>query len=120
MKIVIVGGGISGWLSALLFPLRQPYHEYVIVESPEVKTIGVGEGTTGLFMTQVINDYFGTPIEEFLRETKATPKIGIEFNNLLPNSDIVWIDKCGHAPMMEHPEKFNEILLDWLKAKFKK
>ena len=81
MKIVIVGGGISGWLSALLFPLRQPYHEYVIVESPEVKTIGVGEGTTGLFMTQVINDYFGTPVQEFLRETKATPKIGIEFND---------------------------------------
>ena len=48
------------------------------------------------------------------------PDVGIEFNNLLPNSDLSWIDKCGHAPMMEHPEKFNEILLDWLKAKFKK
>ena len=48
------------------------------------------------------------------------PDVGIEFNNLLPNSDLVWIDKCGHAPMMEHPEKFNEILLNWLKAKFKK
>jgi pimeloyl-ACP methyl ester carboxylesterase len=46
------------------------------------------------------------------------PEVGIEFNNLLPNSDLSWIDKCGHAPMMEHPEKFNEILLDWLKAKF--
>ena len=40
------------------------------------------------------------------------PEVGIEFNNLLPNSDLSWIDKCGHAPMMEHPEKFNEILLD--------
>ena len=29
------------------------------------------------------------------------PDVGIEFNNLLPNSDLVWIDKCGHAPMME-------------------
>ena len=48
------------------------------------------------------------------------PEVGIEFNNLLQNSDLVWIDKCGHAPMMEHPEKFNEVLLDWLKAKFKK
>tara|TARA_A100001011_G_scaffold51375_1_gene49395 strand:+ start:15960 stop:16724 length:765 start_codon:yes stop_codon:yes gene_type:complete len=48
------------------------------------------------------------------------PEVGIEFNNLLPNSELSWIDKCGHAPMMEHPEKFNEILLDWLKAKFKK
>ena len=48
------------------------------------------------------------------------PEVGVEFNNLLPNSDLSWIDKCGHAPMMEYPEKFNEILLDWLKAKFKK
>ena len=48
------------------------------------------------------------------------PEVGIEFNNLLPNSDLSWIDRCGHAPMMEHPEKFNEILLNWLKAKFKK
>jgi pimeloyl-ACP methyl ester carboxylesterase len=48
------------------------------------------------------------------------PEVAVEFNNLLPNSDLSWIDKCGHAPMMEYPEKFNEILLDWLKAKFKK
>ena len=48
------------------------------------------------------------------------PEVGVEFNKLLPNSDLSWINKCGHAPMMEHPEKFNEILLDWLKAKFKK
>ena len=81
MKIVIVGGGVSGWISALLFPIRQPDHEYVIVESPEVKTIGVGEGTTGFFTSHVINKYFNITIEEFLRETKATPKIGIEFNN---------------------------------------
>src|SRR5210317_1671972 len=33
-----------------------------------------------------------------------------EFNNLLPNADLFWIDKCGHAPMMEHPDEFNQIL----------
>ena len=42
MKIVIVGGGITGWLSALIFSHRQPNHKYVIVESPEIDTIGVG------------------------------------------------------------------------------
>ena len=55
MKIVIVGGGISGWISALIFSHRQPNHKYVIVESPEIDTIGVGEGTTGLF-TDVIDE----------------------------------------------------------------
>ena len=80
MKIVIVGGGISGWISALIFSHRQPNHKYVIVESPEIDTIGVGEGTTGLF-SDVIDELPDINFAEFLRKTKATPKIGIEFNN---------------------------------------
>jgi len=32
----------------------------------------------------------------------------------MPMSDLFWIDKCGHAPMMEHPKKFNKILKSWL------
>jgi pimeloyl-ACP methyl ester carboxylesterase len=50
-------------------------------------------------------------------DTVTPPNIGEEFNNLIPNSEIYWIDKCGHAPMMEHPQKFNKILFDWLKSK---
>jgi len=42
------------------------------------------------------------------------PNVADEFNKLLPNSELFWIDKCGHAPMMEHPDRFNEILLEWL------
>ena len=80
MKFVIVGGGISGWLSALIFSYRQSNHEYVIIESSEVNTIGVGEGTTGLFV-ETIEELLDISVAEFLRETKATPKIGIEFNN---------------------------------------
>ena len=34
--------------------------------------------------------------------------------NLLPESELFWIDKCGHAAMMEHPDEFNEILDAWL------
>ena len=44
MKFVIVGGGITGWLSALVFSEKQPFHEYVVVESSDINTIGVGEG----------------------------------------------------------------------------
>ena len=50
-------------------------------------------------------------------DTVTPPNVGEEFNNLMPNSEIFWIDKCGHAPMMEHPQKFNKILFDWLKSK---
>lgn len=43
------------------------------------------------------------------------PEVAEDFHRLLPNSDLFWIDKCGHAPMMEHPETFNSILLEWFK-----
>lgn len=38
------------------------------------------------------------------------PFVGKEFNKLIPNSELHFIDKCGHAPMMEVPQEFNEIL----------
>ncbi|MEH6681394.1 MAG: alpha/beta hydrolase [Sediminicola sp.] len=42
------------------------------------------------------------------------PNVAKEFHALLPDSDLFWISKCGHAPMMEHPEEFNTILDAWL------
>ena len=52
------------------------------------------------------------------RNDKVTPpNVAEEFDKLLPNSELFWIDKCGHAAMMEHPEAFNQILFDWLQKK---
>lgn len=45
------------------------------------------------------------------------PNVAEEFHKLLPDSDLYWIDKCGHAPMMEHPEEFNKILESWLNSR---
>ena len=45
------------------------------------------------------------------------PDVADQFHKLLPNSNLFWINKCGHAPMMEHPSKFNKILFDWLSSK---
>lgn len=42
------------------------------------------------------------------------PKVAKSFHKLLPQSDLYWIDKCGHVPMMERPKKFIEILEKWL------
>ncbi|MFD0864012.1 alpha/beta fold hydrolase [Sungkyunkwania multivorans] len=47
-------------------------------------------------------------------DTVTPPNVAEEFHSLLPDSDLFWIDKCGHAPMMEHPEEFNTILESWL------
>jgi pimeloyl-ACP methyl ester carboxylesterase len=38
------------------------------------------------------------------------PDVAVEFNRLLPNAELNWIEQCGHAPMMERPELFNEHL----------
>ena len=51
------------------------------------------------------------------QDTVTPPDVATDFNKLMPNSDLFWIDKCGHAPMMEHPKKFNEILASWLLKK---
>lgn len=48
------------------------------------------------------------------QDAVTPPKVGEEFHRLLPNSTLYWIDKCGHAPMMEHPDRFNTILSAWL------
>ncbi|WP_185862091.1 alpha/beta fold hydrolase [Blattabacterium cuenoti] len=42
------------------------------------------------------------------------PEVAKEFHKLLPHSELHWIDKCGHVPMMEHPKKFIKILEKWL------
>ena len=51
-------------------------------------------------------------------DTITPPFVGKEFHRLIPNSELHFIDKCGHAPMMEVPEEFNRILEGFL-AKLK-
>jgi pimeloyl-ACP methyl ester carboxylesterase len=48
-------------------------------------------------------------------DTITPPEVAEEFHQLLPNSSLFWIDECGHAPMMEHPQTFNKILEEWMK-----
>lgn len=45
------------------------------------------------------------------KDDKITPpEVAVEFNQLIPNSELHWIDKCGHAAMMERPKEFNALL----------
>ena len=48
-------------------------------------------------------------------DTITPPFVAEEFKKLIPNSELHFIDKCGHAPMMEQPHHFNEILHKFLK-----
>ncbi|MBK8388408.1 MAG: alpha/beta hydrolase [Saprospiraceae bacterium] len=48
-------------------------------------------------------------------DDEVTPAwVGKKFHDLLPNSELHLFEKCGHVPMMEHPEEFNELLENFL------
>lgn len=49
-----------------------------------------------------------------LNDTITPPIVAHEFNKLIPNTELRFIDRCGHAPMMEHPEQFNRIFENFL------
>ncbi|MCS6822638.1 MAG: alpha/beta hydrolase [Microscillaceae bacterium] len=63
---------------------------------------------------QITQIYVPTLLIWGLNDTITPPSVAYEFNRLIPNSELHFIDKCCHAPMMEHPEQFNAILHQFL------
>ena len=51
-----------------------------------------------------------------LNDAITPPEVAHDFNKLIPNSKLHFIDKCGHAPMMEHPAIFNKYYGDFLES----
>jgi tryptophan halogenase len=79
-KVVILGGGTAGWVSAaLLKKLLGGAIRIELVESENIGTIGVGEAT--IPPIQHLNNVLGINEVEFIRETKATIKLAIKFEH---------------------------------------
>lgn len=77
--ITIVGGGTAGWMSACLMAKRLDSQRFSIqvVESPDIQTVGVGEGSTPF-----LKDFFETlhiPEHDWMTACQATYKCGIRF-----------------------------------------
>jgi pimeloyl-ACP methyl ester carboxylesterase len=49
-----------------------------------------------------------------LNDTITPPMVAHDFHRLIPNSTLRFIDYCCHAPMMEKPQRFNEIVEEYL------
>jgi flavin-dependent dehydrogenase len=99
-RILIVGGGTAGWLTAayLARALRlaeRPHLEITVLESPDIGTVGVGEGTFPTIRNTL--QFLGIDEAHFIRETSATLKQGIRF--------VDWAEtpKAGRQQHFFHP-----------------
>lgn len=87
----------------------------------------VNDRTKAIRILYMAKSAIRSNLEEEIKEIKAPtmliwgkqdsitpPFVGEKFDELIPNSTLKFVDQCGHAPMMEKPAEFNQILKDFL------
>jgi tryptophan halogenase len=111
-KVVIAGGGSAGWMAAAALSTQLgPLLDITLVESDAIGIVGVGESTIPTARTFV--HLLGLDEKEFMRETGATFKIGILFDNWgeVGDSYIHSFGQIGKSTLLAH---FHHM---WLEAK---
>jgi hypothetical protein len=78
-KVVIVGGGSAGWMSAATMISQFPDIETTVIETPDVPTVGVGESTIGGI--NVWTNVVGIDKKDFMKHTDASYKMSIRFTD---------------------------------------
>ena len=79
MKIIIVGGGSAGWMTAATLQSQLPEHQITLIESKNISITGVGESTIG-----GIRDWtrlLKIEDKDFMKDTDASYKLSIKFTD---------------------------------------
>ncbi len=130
MKIVIVGGGTAGWVTAAMIYKYRTDIDVTVIESSKLPIIGAGEGSADS-LTWFINESWPNDVVtemDFLKKTKATPKLAIKLKNWKGDGSVLYspitpsataslpIDKLFLASILKYGKSdkasFNSWLLD--------
>lgn len=111
MKILIVGGGSAGWMTAATLESQFPQHKISLIESKNIKTVGVGESTLGQIKnwTKLLNINDDT----FLKAVDGSYKLSIKFTDFYKKGEAFHYP-FGSPEIQDNRASFN----DWWFKKF--
>lgn len=93
-KIVIVGGGSAGWMTAATLISQFPTKQILLIESPDIPIIGVGESTVGGIRGWL--NLVGISDADFMAHTDAVYKLAIKFTDFYKKQSGSWYYPFGH------------------------
>lgn len=115
-KIVIVGGGTAGWITALYAKKINPDAQVTLIESDDIGILGAGEGATP-HLTSLF-EYLEIPITELIKNCHATIKTSVKFTNWTKDKSSYHHPFWSQSPasndyMFERKNVYEEAELSW-------
>jgi len=115
-KLVIVGGGSAGWLTALYAKKLNPEAEVLLIESDEIGILGAGEGATPHLVAML--NYLEIPITDFIKNCQATIKTSVKFTNWTKDRNSYHHPFWSQSPasndfMFKRNDPYQEAELSW-------
>jgi tryptophan halogenase len=108
-KVVIVGGGSSGWITATTLIKFYPNMNLTLIESDSIEKIGVGESTQASITSWM--NMLGIDKEEMLRETDGSYKLGIKFNNFYKTNDLGFFYPFGKGSFDKYYHELDPVAI---------
>lgn len=107
-RVIVLGGGSAGFLSAMTLKTRLPDLHVSVIRSPDIGVIGVGEGST-VGLTNFLHRYLGIDHARFLERARPTWKLGLRFlwgPRPYFNYDFVSTQMTARLPGLRRPSAF--------------